>query len=57
MFNVMNKNEMLDVNGGRRMYPVYKMVWVGDHYEKKLIGYSTTPVIFPGFPEYPVYEA
>lgn len=56
MFNVMNKNEMLDVNGGRRMYPVYRMVWVGDHYEKKLIGYSTTPVIFPGFPEYPVYR-
>lgn len=43
MFRIMTETEIEKVNGGLRLYPVYKEVWVRDHYEKILVGWSLTP--------------
>lgn len=38
MFNVMNENEMMNVNGGFYYVPSYKIVWSGHHYYRKYVG-------------------
>lgn len=53
MFNVLDNNDLMNLNGGGRLYPVYKIVYKDGHYEKVLIGTSPYPqpiVTLPGNP-------